>query len=93
MSLLVFLLITLIFLSLVAGLLRRIPLLAGLIIAMGLGWLAWGLWHAPPEGNTMMLGRTLVQDRPNQLLAFGFQLTPAIRAPILLLLFWGPSSP
>ncbi len=91
MSLLVFLLITLIFLSLVAGLLRRIPLLAGLIIAMGLGWLAWGLWHAPPEGNTMMLGRTLVQDRPNQLLAFSFQLTPAIRSPILLLLFWGAS--
>ncbi len=89
MSLLVFLLLALLFLSLIAGLLRRIPWLSGLVTASGLGWLTWGLWHAPLEGNIEMLGRTLMQNRPNQLLNFSFQLTPAIRAPILLLLFWG----
>ncbi len=89
MSLLIFLLLALILLSLVAGLLRRLPWLAGLVVALGLGWLAWGLWRAPLEGNIEMLGRTLMQNLPNQLLNFSFQLTPAIRAPILLLLFWG----
>jgi formate hydrogenlyase subunit 3/multisubunit Na+/H+ antiporter MnhD subunit len=89
MSLLSFLLLALLLLSLLAGLLRRIPLLAGLMVAGGLAWLAWGLWRAPLEGNIEMLGRTLMQNRPNQLLTFSFQLTPAIRAPILLLLFWG----
>ena len=88
MSLLIFLLLALLFLSLVAGLLRRIPLLAGLVVAIGLGWLAWGLWQAPLDGNVTVLGRTLVQNRPSHLLTFSFQLTPAIRSPILLLLFW-----
>lgn len=89
MSLLVFLLLALLLLSLIAGLLRRVPLFAGIVVALGLSWLAWGLWHAPLEGATVMLGRTLAQNRPNQLLAFSFQLAPTLRAPILLLLFWG----
>jgi len=89
MSLLIFLLLALLLLSLIAGLLRRVPLLAGLVVALGLGWLAWGLWRAPLEGNIVIWGRTLVQHRPNQLLAFSFQLTPTLRAPTLLLLFWG----
>jgi len=89
MSLLIFLLLALIALSLLAGLLRRTPWLAGAIVAVGLSWLAWRLWLAPLDETTELLGRALMQNHPNALLNFTFQLTPAVRAPVMLLLLWG----
>ena len=89
MSLLVYLILLLIGLGIVAALLRRIPLVAGLIVAAGLVWLGLALWHAPIEGNVRLLGRVVVQSRPNYLLGFTLQLVPTVRPPLILLLLWG----
>ena len=89
MTLTIFLILALFALSIVAGLLRRLPLLAGLTAALGLAWLGLGLWRAPLEGSSEMLGRALMLDHPHNLLGFSFQLSPASRAPILLILLWG----
>ena len=89
MTLLVFLLLLLIVLGIAGALLRHIPLLAGLVVALGLAWIGLAVWHAPVEGNVSLLGKVLVQTRPNNLLGYSLQLTPAVRAPMVLLLFWG----
>ncbi len=89
MSLLGFVLFILVALSLLAGLLRRIPWLAAGITAAGLGWLVWCLHQWPLEGSITLGGRTLVLDAGRQLLGFSFLLTPAARAPLLLLMIWG----
>jgi len=89
MSLLIFLLLTLVALSLLAGILRRIPVIAGLAVAFVLSVLAWSLWHAPLDETIEIFGRTLLQNHANALLNFTFRLTPSIRPTVLLLLIWG----
>lgn len=89
MSVLIFLLLTLVALSLLAGLLRRIPVIAGLAVALVLSMLAWSLWHAPLNETIEIFGRTLLQNHANTLLNFTFQFTPSIRPAVLLLLLWG----
>ena len=89
MSLLIALLLALLGLSLLAGLLRRIPLLSGVIVATGLAWLAWQLWQLPLAETSTFLGRVIFLERNNALFGFTFQLTPLVRAPILLMLCWG----
>jgi hypothetical protein len=89
MSLLVALLLALLGLSLLAGILRHIPLLSGAIAAAGLGWLAWRLWQLPTLETSTFLRRVIFLERSNTLFGFTFQLTPLARSPILLILFWG----
>jgi len=89
MSLLVFLLLALFVLSLAAGLLRRAPLSSGVVAAAGMSWLAWWLWRLPTEETASALGRVISLDQTHALLRFTFQLTPAARAPVLLMLGWG----
>ena len=89
MSLLVFLLLFLGVLGLIAGLLRRISWLSGAAAAVGLGWLALWLWRLPAEETATILGRVVFLDQPNALLGFSFQVTPLVRAPILLMLTGG----
>jgi len=90
MSLLLFLLLFLVGIGLVAALLRHVSVLAsGLVVAAGLGWLAWALWRAPDDGVVVWLGRTLLQSRPNHLLNFTMQLSLAVRAPVIIFLVWG----
>ena len=89
MSLLVFLLLFLIALGLIAALLRYVPGLSGVFVAVGLSWLAWWLWRAPVEGTMTFGGRIVFPEQTNTLLGFTFQVTPLARPPILLILGWG----
>ncbi len=89
MSLLTFLLLALVVLGLIAGLLRRWPLLSGAVAAAGMSWLAWWLWRLSAEETTVVLGRVLFLEQSNALLRFTFQLTPLARAPFILMLGWG----
>ena len=89
MSLFIFLLLFLLALGLVAGLLRRFPLLPGLLVTIALGWLTWMLWHLPLEETTTLFGRVVFPDQANSLLGFTFQLTPSVRVPFLLMLIRG----
>ena len=89
MSLFIFLLLFLLFLSLVAGLLRRFPLLPGILVSVALGWLAWLIWQLPLEATTTIFGRVVFLDQTNALLGYTFYFSPLARAPLLLMLAWG----
>ncbi len=89
MSLLVFLILFLAGLGLVAALLRRLPWLAGAIVAAALGWLVVWLWRLPSQETADILGRVVFLEQTNSLLGFTFQVTPLARSPILLMLAAG----
>ena len=89
MSLLVFLLLFLVILALAAALLRRMPLLSGVIVAAGLGWLAWWLWGLPLEDVASVSDRIILLDQPGKLLGFTFLPDALVRAPLLLIVAWG----
>ncbi len=89
MSLFVFLLLTLGVIAVLASLLRRFALLAGLIVAVGMGGLAWWLWQLPNQETATVFGRMVFLERSNTLLGFSFALSPLARAPFLLILMWG----
>lgn len=89
MSLFAFVMVYLLGLSLVVGLLRRWTWLAGLVAALGMGWLLVWLWQLPTGEMGMVLGRMILLDASSTLLEFTFQITPFVRAPLNLMLIWG----
>ena len=89
MSTLMMILLGLLLLSLVAGLLRRLPRAAGLVVAAGLGLQGLWLGGALSGGMSEVLGSSADAISPNHLLMFSFQITDAVRAPILVLFWWG----
>ena len=89
MSLFAFVMVYLLGLSLVVGLLRRWTRLAGLVAALGMGWMLGWLWQLPTGEMGMVWGRTILPDASNALLEFTFQITPFVRAPLILMLVWG----
>ncbi len=89
MSLFVFLLLMLGILSVLASLMRGFTPLAGLIVAIGLGGLAWWLWQLSNQETATAFGRIIFLQRSNTLLGFSFLLSPLARAPFVLILVWG----
>jgi NADH:ubiquinone oxidoreductase subunit 2 (subunit N) len=79
----------LLLLALAAHLLRRLPGLPGLVIAVGMALLLGFLWRLPSAGELMVMGRTINLARPNVFLGFTLLLDASARAPAFLLIFWG----
>lgn len=89
MTLLVAVLLWLLVLALAAHLLRRLPGLPGLVIAVGMALLLWFLWRIPIEGELTVMGRAIDLTRSNTFLGFTLLLDISARAPVFLLVFWG----
>ncbi len=89
MSLFAFVMLYLLGLSLVVGLLRRWTRLAGLVAALGMGWLLGWLWQLPVGETATVWRHMVVPDASSTLLEFTFQITPFVRAPLILMLAWG----
>ncbi len=89
MMLLTAVLLWLLFLALLASILRRLPWLPGVILAGGLSLLAFRLWTLPESGVTEVLGQTILLDESSQFLGFTLQLSLAARGVTILLAFWG----
>ncbi|HEY53085.1 MAG TPA: hypothetical protein G4N94_06475 [Caldilineae bacterium] len=89
MTILTAVLLWLLFVALLAGVLRRLPWLPGVIVAAGLALLAIRLWTLPEAGTATMLGQTIILDESSNFLGFTLQLSLAARGAAELLLFWG----
>ncbi|RME81285.1 MAG: hypothetical protein D6775_13960 [Caldilineae bacterium] len=89
MSLLGLVITWLILLAIGAMLLRRLPWLAGAVVAVGLGWLAWRIWSLPQAETALLLGRQVDLASSVKMLSFTVYLGDAALAPTLLLLAWG----
>jgi NADH:ubiquinone oxidoreductase subunit 2 (subunit N) len=82
-------LLWLLFVALLAGVLRRLSWLPGVIVAVGLALLAIRLWTLPEAGTATLLGQTIFLDESSDFLGFTLRLSLAARGAAELLLFWG----
>ena len=89
MTLLVGLLVWLLLVALIANIVRRLPWLPGLVVAVGLGLALWYLWRAPLVGEVELLGRTIDLARSNSFLGFTLVLSPVGRGAVFILFIWG----
>jgi formate hydrogenlyase subunit 3/multisubunit Na+/H+ antiporter MnhD subunit len=88
-TLLVGLLVWLLLVALIANIVRRLPWLPGLVVAVGLGLALWYLWRAPLVGEVELLGRTIDLARSNSFLGFTLVLSPVGRGAVFILFIWG----
>lgn len=89
MSLLAVVLFWLFLLTVLVSLLRRYPLLPGLVLAAGLAVLVWRLWQAPTAEPFILFGQRVDPTQATSLMGFTFLLDESARASLLLLLGWG----
>ena len=89
MTLLTAVLLWLFFVALLAGVLRHLPWLPGVVVAVGLALLAIRLWTLPEVGTATVLGQTIFLDERSSFLGFTLQFSLAARGSTELLLFWG----
>ncbi len=89
MTLLVGLLVWLLLVALIANLVRRLPWLPGLVVAVGLGLALWYLWRTPLVGEVEVLGRTIDLTRSNSFLGYTLVLSPVGRGAVFILFIWG----
>ena len=89
MTILTAVLIWLLFVALLAGILRRLTWLPGVVVVVGLALLAIRLWTLPEAGIAEVLGQTILLDESSHFLGFTLQLSLAARGATELLLFWG----
>jgi len=88
-TLLVGLLVWLLLVALIANIVRRLPWLPGLVVAVGLGLALWYLWRSPLVGEVELLGRTIDLARSNSFLGFTLVLSPVGRGAVFILFIWG----
>jgi len=75
--------------ALIANLVRRLPWLPGLVVAVGLGLALWYLWRTPLAGEVELLGRTIDLAHSNSFLGFTLVLSPVGRGAVFILFIWG----